>query len=227
MTQHHKQDHHESRKIGVFDSGIGGLSVARAIAEELPNCHLIFMHDSEHVPYGTKSDDEIYGYTKPILDELVHDGCEVIVIACNTVTTNLIKRLREEIPVPLVGMEPMVKPAALASEAKVIAVCATPRTLGSERYKWLKEIYAQGVRVVEPDCSDWSLMIETNQIDKEKIARTVDEVCDQGADVIVLGCTHYHWIEDIIRQKARGRAKVLQPEVPVLAQLKRVLARLP
>jgi len=213
-------------KIGVFDSGVGGLSVVRAIQEEMPEHEVIYRDDSAHVPYGIRTTEEIYGFTIPILKKLVAEGCQVIVIACNTVTTNLIEHLRRELPVPLVGMEPMVKPAAAASRTKVIAVCATPRTLASERYKFLKEQFAQGVMVLEPDCSDWSYMIENNRVDREKIAKIVDEVCGQKADQIVLGCTHYHWIEQLIKENANQRAAVLQPEGPVISQLKRVLSQL-
>jgi glutamate racemase len=127
----------------------------------------------------------------------------------------------------MIGMEPMVKPAAEQTKSKIIAVCATPKTLTSERYKWLKDTYAQGVQVLEPDCSDWALMIESNSIDREKVAKRIEEVIEQGADQIVLGCTHYHWIEELIKEIAAGRANVIQPEAPVVAQLKRVLARLP
>lgn len=210
-------------KIGVFDSGVGGLSVAKAIKRELPDHEVIYRDDSEHVPYGTRSIEEIYSFTKPVLKKLISEGCEVIVIACNTVTTNLIERLRKEIPIPLVGMEPMVKPAAAASKTGVIAVCATPRTLASKRYRWLKEEYAKDVKVLELNCSDWAFLIEVDIPDREKIAKTVKEVCDKNADQIVLGCTHYHWIETEIKKLAKGRAQILQPEAPVIEQLKKVL----
>jgi glutamate racemase len=213
-------------RIGVFDSGVGGLSVVNTIKKALPECEIIYKDDSEHVPYGTKSTEQIYDFTRPILDELVTEGCQVIVIACNTVTTNLIARLRQDLPIPLVGMEPMVKPAANATSSGVIAVCATPRTLSSERYKLLKQRYAASIKVLEPDCSDWSYMIETNTLDRKKIAKTIDYVCEKGADEIVLGCTHYHWIEEEIKELAKGRAEVLQPEKPVIKQLKTVLVQL-
>lgn len=213
-------------KVGVFDSGVGGLSVARAIEMALPNHEVIFKNDVEHVPYGDRDIGEILGFVQPILQELIAQGCEVIVIACNTVTTNLMEELRRVTKVPLVGMEPMIKPAAEKSKSKIIAVCATPRTLSSKRYAWLKEEYAKGVRVIEPDCSDWSYLIETNSLDREKIAKIINDVCNAGADEIVLGCTHYHWIEDQIKQLVNGRAEVLQPEQPVIKQLKRVLERL-
>ncbi|MGZ6005143.1 MAG: glutamate racemase, partial [Candidatus Saccharimonadales bacterium] len=130
------------------------------------------------------------------------------------------------ITVPLVGLEPMVKLAAEMTMSKVIAVCATPTTLASERYRWLKENYAAGVKVVEPDCSDWTRLIETSQIDRKHIYEQINGACLQGADVIVLGCTHYHWIEDQIKLIVGGRAKVIQPEKPIVEQLKRVLAQL-
>jgi glutamate racemase len=120
-------------KIGVFDSGVGGLSVVEAIKRELPSHEVVFKNDAEHVPYGSRNIDEIYNLCKPIISSLVDEGCAVIVIACNTVTTNLIARLRQDFKVPLVGMEPMVKPAAEKTKSGVIAVCATPRTLASER----------------------------------------------------------------------------------------------
>lgn len=212
------------KPIGVFDSGIGGLSVARAIEKALPKRRVIFVHDSQHFPYATKSPEEIFGYVVPILEDLVNQGCQVIVVACNTVSTTLIEKLRKIIKVPLIAMEPMVKPAAQQSKAGVIAVCATPTTLASKRYGWLKSNYASGVKVIEPDCSDWSQMIETNQVDHDKIRRRITEVCKAGADVIVLGCTHYHWIEKEIQEIAdEFKTKVIQPEQPVIEQLKRVL----
>lgn len=209
-------------QIGVFDSGVGGKSVANAIKQALPDADVLYVCDEKNVPYGTKSPDELYDLVLPILNTL-SKGCDAIVIACNTVSTTLATRLREAISVPLIAMEPMIKPAVLHSATDVIAVCATPTTLASKRYQWLKDEYAPGVTVLEPNCSDWSSMIESNAVDHQKIAATINEVCDEGADVIVLGCTHYHWIEEDIKRVAAGRALVLQPEQPVIEQLKRVL----
>jgi glutamate racemase len=152
-------------KIGVFDSGVGGQSVINAIKKELPNLEIIYKDDKSHLPYGSKTVEEIHSYVRPIFQDFVDEG-------------------------------------------------------------WLKEKFAQGVKVIEPDCSDWALMIENNQIDREKIAKTVVEVCDAGADQIVLGCTHYHWIEDEIKEIADGKASIIQPEQPVINQLKRVLGQL-
>jgi glutamate racemase len=211
-------------KIGVFDSGAGGRSVAQAITKALPDQEIIYREDREHVPYGSRQPEEIFGFVVPIFQELIDGGCRVIVVACNTVTTTLIDRLRAEFPeTPLVAVEPMVKPAAEQTKSGVIAVCATPTTLGSPRYQWLKSTYAAGKTVLEPDCSDWSAMIESDQIDHQKIEARISEVLDAKADAIVLGCTHYHWIEDEINQLAAGRAVVLQPEQALIAQLKRLL----
>lgn len=211
-------------KIGVFDSGVGGQAVVNAIKKALPEAEVIYAEDRENVPYGTKTPEQLKKLVTPILNKLSEQGCEVIVIACNTVTTTIIEDLRNELTVPLVGLEPMVKPAAAQTQSGVIAVCATPATLKSKRYRWLKDTYAQDVTVLEPDCSDWALMIETNQVDHAKIKDRINDVCQKGADVIVLGCTHYHWIEEDIQKIAdEYGAKVIQPEQPVVAQLKRVL----
>lgn len=212
--------------IGVFDSGIGGLSVARAIKKKLPNYKLVFKNDTDNVPYGTKTAEELSQLVLPILHQMIDVGCDVIVIACNTVTTTIINDLRKELSVPLIGMEPMIKPASEKSKSKIIAVFATPATLSSKRYAELKNLYAQGVDIIEPNCSDWSQMIEARQIDQTKIRKISDTVCKQGADVIVLGCTHYHWIEELIKQTVGGRAIVLQPEEPVIIRLKQTIMNL-
>lgn len=211
-------------KIGVFDSGVGGKSVVSAIQRALPELEIVLAEDKKNLPYGTKSPDELHELVMPILQNLTAQGCRSIVIACNTVTTTIIERLRTELPAPLIGMEPMIKPAAELTESNVIAVCATPTTLASPRYAWLKTTYAKNIKVLEPDCSDWAQMIETEAVDHIKIAERINKACEQGADVIVLGCTHYHWIEEDIRKIADvHRAEVIQPEQAVVAKLKRVL----
>jgi glutamate racemase len=210
-------------RIGVFDSGIGGLSVAKAIEKALPEAEVQFVHDTpDHFPYATKSPEEIYGYILPIFQKLVEE-CDVIVVACNTVSTTLIHRLRCAFSVPMVALEPMVKPAAALTKSGIIAVCATPTTLASERYGWLKSTYGNACTFLEPDCSDWSYLIENNQMNEARICQEIEPVLQQGADVIVLGCTHYHWIEKQIQTIAKGKATVIQPELAVVAQVKRVL----
>jgi len=212
--------------IGVFDSGIGGLSLARAIESAMPEHTVIFMNDQQHVPYGSKTPAEIREYVVPIFEALIARGCQVIVVACNTVSTALIGELRERFSVLLIAIEPMVKTAASLTKTGVIAVCATPRTLATDRYAWLKNTYAPDLTVIEPDCSDWAYMIEHNQVDDQKIRTRIEQALTQNADVIVLGCTHYHWIEAEIKAMAAGRAQVVQPEQAIVSRLTQVIARL-
>lgn len=211
-------------KIGVFDSGVGGLSVAHAIEEALPLAEVIFVTDPEHFPYATKTPDEIWAGIVPIFQGLVDQQCDAIVVACNTVSTTLIERLREAFPTtPFVALEPMVKPAAQLTGNKRICVCATPTTLASARYQELKQQYAANLEVFEPDCSDWSRLIEQNAMNEAELREAITPAVEAGVDVIVLGCTHYHWIEQQIRDIAGPSVEILQPEQAVISQLMRVL----
>jgi glutamate racemase len=213
-------------KIGVFDSGVGGRSVARAIQKALKDAVVVVREDKANLPYGTKTPEQLLKLVSPIISGMVSEGCDIIVIACNTVSTTIILELREQFDVPLIAVEPMVKPAAERSKKGIIAVCATPTTLASGRYLSLKRRFAEGATIIEPNCSDWAMMIETNQVDHDAIEHRITEVLDAGADVIVLGCTHYHWIEDEIVALAKGKAIVLQPEPAIINQVKRVIGQL-
>lgn len=210
-------------KIGVFDSGIGGQSVARAIQKSLPQADVIFRSDPEHFPYGSRPMTEVHSFVLTILEKLEREGTDCIVVACNTVSTNLISQLRQELKTPLIAIEPMVKPAALLTKSKIIAVCATPGTLASRRYKELKDTYAQSVQVIEPDCRDWAYLIENNKMNEAKIRQDIEPAIQAGADVIVLGCTHYHWIEQQVKAIAAGRAEVIQPEPAIAARVRQIL----
>jgi len=213
-------------KIGIFDSGVGGQSVANAIQRELPELEILVREDKENLPYGNKTPEELTSLVVPILESMVQEGCELVVIACNTVTTNIIEGLRSTVKVPLIGMEPMIKTAASSTKTNIITVCATPATLRSKRYKYLKDTFAKDIKILEPDCSKWAFMIEANNLNKEDLRSTIKPTLDAGSDVIVLGCTHYHWIEDDIKDIASSQASVLQPVVPVIEQLKRVIEQL-
>jgi glutamate racemase len=213
-------------RIGVFDSGKGGLSVANTIKRAFPDHSVEFVNDAKHVPYGDKTTDEMLQLSLAVLRPLA-ERTDVIVIACNTLTTNVIGKLRQELDVPLIGMEPMVKPATEQTKSGIIAICATPATLSSRRYSKLKEMYASKITVLEPDCSAWAKMIQSNEMRRHHVHRQIDELCEAGADVIVLGCTHYHWIEDMVNDSADGRAVVLQPEQAVIKRLRKVLSTLP
>lgn len=212
-------------KIGVFDSGVGGQAFVNAITAAMPGAEITYKTDKKNLPYGTKTKAQLHALVLPILESMIDEGCEVIVIACNTVTTILIEDLRRELKVPLIGVEPMVKVAAQETKTNVIAVCATPATLASDRYKWLKHTYASNLTVLEPDCSQWASMIEDNQINEASIEKLINDVCKKDSDVVVLGCTHYHWIQDLIIRATKGRAMVIQPEEPVVRQLQLVLGQ--
>ncbi len=211
--------------IGVFDSGIGGLSVVKAIEQAMPDAAVIFKNDTEHMPYGNKSPEQLLELVFPLFRQFEAAHCDAIVIACNTVTTTLIEQLRALFSIPLVGIEPMIKPASQLTSSKIVAVCATPTTLSSQRYHELKDTFAARITVLEPDCSQWASMIEHDQVQENAIRLQIDEVCNAGADVIVLACTHYHWIEELINTTINGRAMLLQPEQAIITQLQRVLAK--
>jgi glutamate racemase len=212
-------------RIGVFDSGAGGVSVANAIRRAFPEHEVVYAQDRKNVPYGNKPPALLIKLVAPILQKLVEQDCEIIVIACNTVTTTLLDDLKKQISVPLLGVEPMVEQAAKLTTTNVIAVCATPTTLASKRYHVLKDKYAKNMQVIEPDCSDWALMIERDRVDQRHLKDTIESCLTSNADVIVLGCTHYHWIEETVVRLSRGRAMVLQPEQAVIARLRQALAQ--
>ncbi|MEO5691069.1 MAG: aspartate/glutamate racemase family protein [Candidatus Saccharimonadales bacterium] len=196
--------------IGVFDSGIGGKSVANSLTQAFPNATIDYVHDAEHMPYGDKTPDEVRMLTDRAIQPLL--GCDVIVIACNTATALAIEYLRNTYKHQLfIGLEPMIKPAVTLTKTGVITVCATPGTLTSDRYKNLKERFAQYVTVIEPDCSEWAYMIEHNQIDDQKIRDMVTISHEKNSDVIVLACTHYHWIRERIEDLAGPEITVLDP----------------
>ena len=199
-------------KLGVFDSGIGGEAVAAALQETFPEATIITVNDRANVPYGDKTPDEVIRLTDAAIQPLLEKQCDVIVIACNTATTAAISTLRERYPnQKFIGIEPMIKPAAEHTATETIAVCATPATLASDRYRDLLARYGKHLRVIEPDCSEWAYLIENNQLNHERIKAVIEPVIQEGADVIVLGCTHYHWIKDDIIALAQGRAEILEP----------------
>ena len=199
-------------KIGVFDSGIGGQAVARRLEELLPDAEIICVDDHEHVPYGSRSAEEIIALTDIAIKPLIDMACDAIVIACNTVTTVAIGHLRAKYPnMNFVGIEPMVKPAATQTKSGTIAVLATPATLASESYDLLKKTWAEGVRILEPDTSEWAALIEAGQSEEVPIEDTVFQMLEENVDVIVLACTHYHWLNERAETAAGSRAIVLEP----------------
>jgi glutamate racemase len=212
-------------KIGVFDSGIGGKSIAEKLEVDFPDATILYVDDHKHVPYGSRAEDEIIQLTRHAIQPLLDARCDAIVIACNTAAAAAIEELRRVYPdIPFVGLEPMVKTAVSATRAGTVAICATPYTLSSQRYLTLKAKYARDVRVLEPDCSRWAFMIEHDSVQEESVRDIVDTVCAEGADVIVLACTHYHWIKQDIIKFAAGRAAVIDPSEAISRQIGRILS---
>lgn len=210
--------------IGVFDSGIGGEAVASDLALSFPSAKISTASDHAHVPYGTRTSQEIISLTDAAIQPLLTASCDIIVIACNTATTVAIESLRLKYPdQKFIGLEPMVKSAPSLSKSGVIAICATPATLASKRYQQAKELYATKVRVFEPDCSDWAKLIEDNEMNQRIITTDMQECLEAGADVIVLGCTHYHWIKDDILEIVDGKAIVLEPTEAIVRRIKELL----
>lgn len=210
-------------RIGVFDSGVGGKSFVAAIETRFLSAEVFYVEDKDNLPYGNKSPEQLLKLTLPLFHRFEQQKCNAVLVACNTVTTTIINELRGQIEVPLVGVEPMLKPAAKLTKSGVIAVCATPATLSSRRYNYLKDAYATDTVVIEPDCSQWAYMIENNRQNELKLTEMVDILKTQNVDVLVLGCTHYHWIQEELQKLAGTGIEVIQPIEPVLNQLERVL----
>lgn len=212
-------------KIGVFDSGIGGQSVAEELRRLIPDATVISINDSKNVPYGGRPRAEIIKLTMNAIQPLIQAECDAIVIACNTATTNAIQLLRHDYPSQkFIGLEPMVKPAAQLTKSNTIAVLATPATLASPRYEQLKEKWAQGVQIIEPDCTTWAELIENEQKQHIPLQKTIEELIDSGVDCIVLGCTHYHWLKKDIEAIVGPEVTVLEPSNAVKNRLFEIIS---
>jgi glutamate racemase len=211
-------------KLGIFDSGIGGEAIASSLKLTFPDANIITVNDHDHVPYGDKTADEIIKLTDLAIQPLLQETCDIIILACNTATAIAIDTLRSKYPKQkFIGIEPMIKTAAKLTKSNIIAVCATPATLKSEKYHHLIQKFGSNLKIIEPDCRQWAQMIEYNQINYQVIKQVIDNVCDNGADVIVLGCTHYNWIKDYIIKLADNRAQVIEPSESIGHNIKRLL----
>ncbi|HEY6897958.1 MAG TPA: glutamate racemase [Rhodocyclaceae bacterium] len=212
--------------IGVFDSGLGGLSVLDAITRQLPHADLLYFADTAHVPYGNKEDGFIRGRVLAIGDELVQQGCHTLVVACNTATVAAIGELRRRHPgIPVVGVEPGVKPAAAASLSRRIAILATESTARSERLQHLIRDHAQGVEVHVEPCPGWATRVEMLQLNAQELAQEVAErivpLLDRGVDRIVLGCTHYSFLVPAMLPLLGDRAQLVDVAAAVARQVVR------
>lgn len=210
--------------IGVFDSGIGGLSVLSAIARALPQVDLVYLADSAHLPYGAKSDDFIRGRVLAIGQHLAELGCSTIVVACNTATAAAVHALRDALPeTRVVGVEPGIKPAAATSKSRRIAVLATESTARSAGLARLVREHAGAVTVHIEACPGWAARVEMLHLDDSAFAGEVAEklapLLDAGADRLVLGCTHYSFMRPLLEPLLAGRAELVDVADAVARQV--------
>jgi len=215
--------------IGVFDSGVGGLTVLREVVQQLPQWDTLYLADSAHCPYGARPPAEIRRLSEGIAGYLLERGACCIVVACNTASAAAIGHLRERFPgVPFVGMVPAVKPAAALTRTGVVGVLATPATLGGQLLSDVVERYAGSVRVLRQACPGLVERIEEGDLEgpaTEALVRSyLEPLLGQGADVIALGCTHYPFVAPLIQRLAGPEVRLLDPSEAVARQVGRVLA---
>lgn len=192
--------------IGIFDSGVGGLSVFREIRKLLPEESYIYYSDNAHCPYGEKSVEYIIERARVITRFLIGKGAEIIVVACNTATAAAIATLREEFPVKFIGMEPAVKPAVKSTKTGVIGVLATAGTLKADKYLHTREKFSEGIKIVEHIGQGFVELVEKGCLEGEEaesiVTASLKPLLDEGADRIVLGCTHYPFLSETIAKIA-------------------------
>lgn len=192
--------------IGIFDSGVGGLSVLREIRKVLPEQSYIYYSDNAHCPYGEKSREYIIERAREITKFLIDKGCEIIVVACNTATAAAIRTLREEFPIKFIGMEPAIKPAVQSTHTGVVGVLATAGTLKATKYLDTREKWAQDVKIVEHIGQGFVELVESGNINgpiaEKAVSVSLMPLLEAGADTIVLGCTHYPFLISTINKIA-------------------------
>ena len=213
--------------IGIFDSGIGGLSLLPAINDLLPMENLIYLADQAFAPYGQKTASAILTRTQQICDQLVKMECKLVVVACNTVTTQVIDQLRAEFNLPFVGIEPAIKPAAKQSKNKIIGVLATQGTLQSDLYKQSAFRYAAGCKIVERPGTGLVDHIEKGDLQSRDLRRLVKHslcpMIDEGIDTLILGCTHYPLIRSLIEEFLPKEIQIIDNSHSVAKQVHRRL----
>ena len=213
--------------IGVMDSGVGGISVLRHVHALLPHEHIHYFADSAHAPYGNKSADDIKARCFAVADFLIEKQVKALVVACNTATAAAIADMRTRYALPIIGMEPAVKPAAAATKNGVIGVLATVGTLQSAQFAALLESYGRHVKVVTQGCVGLVECIERGELDtpqtKALLRKYTAPLLAEGADTIVLGCTHYPFVKQAIQDIVGGHITLIDTGAAVAKQLKRQL----
>lgn len=213
--------------IGVFDSGVGGLSVLHHIRDALPEEALLYCADSRYAPYGSKTPEQIRQRSGLLTEFLLAQGAKAIVVACNTATAAAAADLRERYAVPIVAMEPAVKPAAAATRSGVIGVLATVGTLQSAQFAALLENYGRSVEVVTQACHGLVECVERGELESDATRQLlrgyVEPLLEQGADTLVLGCTHYPFVRKLIQELAGPDVVLVDTGAAVARQLNRRL----
>jgi glutamate racemase len=215
--------------VGVFDSGVGGLNVLRAIRRELPQAGFVYVADQAHIPYGSRLPSEVLGYADGITRFLIAQGAEVVVVACNTASAAALEELRHRYPgIRFVGMEPAVKPAAQRSRRRAVGVLATPGTLRSDRFASVVARFALDVEVHEEACPGLVQRIEAGEIDGPELEAMlrgfVAPLLARGIDALVLGCTHYPFVLLALERICGPGVEIVDPSPAVARQVARVVA---
>ncbi len=218
----------KSIKIGVFDSGVGGLSVLRAIHKLLPGLEVFYFADQAHVPYGRRQMDEIRYFSRQITSFLLTKDIDLLVVACNTASAAALKFLRQQFPeLPIVGMEPAVKPASTLSHTKAVGVLATPATFQGELYQSLVHKYGENLEIYQDTCSGLVEQIEAGNLNGKTTHNILEHalypMIEKNVDTVVLGCTHYPFVIDEIRAIAGKKIEVIDPAPAIARRVKSLL----
>lgn len=217
----------DDRPVGVFDSGVGGLSVLKAIRGELPAEDIIYVADSGYAPYGDRPREFIEQRSLAVGAFLVERCVKALVVACNTATGAAVEALRAQHTIPVVAMEPAVKPAVLQTKTGVVGVLATTSTLSGRKFLELADKHARDVRLLIQPCPGLAEMVESGELEgphtKALVERFVQPLLEKGADTLVLGCTHYPFLRRMIEEVAGHGVALVDPAVPVARELRRRL----
>lgn len=218
------------RPIGIFDSGLGGLTITAAVRQALPNERLFYFGDTVHMPYGQRALDEVRAFSVAIAEALLTKGCKLIVVACNTASAAALSTLRERFPdTQFVGMEPAVKPAVEQTRTGVVGVLATSATFQSELYASVVERFAHDVEVLREPCPGLVPTIERGELDtpgtEAMLRGWLEPMLQRGIDALVLGCTHYPLVRPVIERIVGPDVRVIDPAPAVARQVQRLLGQ--
>lgn len=215
--------------IGIFDSGVGGTSILKEIHALLPNENCIYLADSKNAPYGNKSKNEIIALSKKNTEILLSRGCKIIVVACNTATTNAIAHLRATYNISFIGIEPAIKPAALNTQTKTVGILATKGTLSSELFHETSDLYAHNIDVIEQVGDGIVPLIESGKLNskemKSLLESYINPMIERDIDHLVLGCTHYPYLIPILRKILPENVNIIDSGLAVARQTKAVLTK--